>query len=241
MRQHAIAATLWSAPGGLVSFETAGVLWRMEGISTDETHVILAGRRLKSELVVVHRTGDLLPADIARLGPIALTSPLRTAIDLAAVVDADTLEIAIESALRRRLFSPGQLRWRADALTGTGRPGSTTLRKLLSRRGLGRTDSAPEVETAQILEAAGLGRPERQYEVRAAGRFVAQVDLAYPDARIAFEYDSDTWHAGVRRRHRDADRRNRLRAAGWTVIEVTPAQLRDPASLVDLVRRLLAA
>jgi hypothetical protein len=55
------------------------------------------------------------------------------------------------------------------------------------------------------------------------------------------EYDSDAWHTGVTRRHRDADRRNRLRALGWTVVEVTPATLRDPGSFVALVRSLLAA
>ena len=38
--------------------------------------------------VTVHHTTDLLPADVGRRGPIAVTSPLRTAIDLAGVVDA---------------------------------------------------------------------------------------------------------------------------------------------------------
>jgi len=66
-----------------------------------------------------------------------VTSALRTAIDLAAVLDAEALEIAIESALRRRLFSVGQLRWRAEALMGKGRSGSVALRSLLDSRELG--------------------------------------------------------------------------------------------------------
>jgi hypothetical protein len=44
--------------------------------------------------------------DRARRGPIAVTSSLRTAIDLAGVVDADALEIAIESGLRRDSSRP---------------------------------------------------------------------------------------------------------------------------------------
>jgi very-short-patch-repair endonuclease len=242
LRQRAMAAVLWSAPDGLVSHLTAGALWRLDDVAAERVHVLLPrSRRLKSDDVVVHRTGDLLPADIGRLGPIPVTSPLRTVIDLAAVLDADALEVAIESALRRGLFSPGQLRWRAGLLLGTGRPGSETLRRLLDQRGLGRSASAPEVDLGRLLEQVGFGRPERQYVVRAQGRFVARVDLAYPEHRIALEYDSDRWHAGVRRRHADAQRRNRLRAVGWTVIEVTPDHLRDPEPLLATLRTLLAA
>jgi very-short-patch-repair endonuclease len=241
-RQFATAATLWSAPEGLVSHDTAGVLWRLEGIKASQTHLTLpATRRLTSSRLVVHRARDLLPVDVAYLGPIRLTSPLRTAIDLAALVDAATLEIAIESALRRRLFSVGQLRWRAGLLMGTGRTGSPKLRTLLDRRGLGRTESGWEVKVSQLLEESGLDAPVRQHVVRAGGRVVARVDLAYPDRRVAIEYDSDAWHSGVDRRHRDAERRNRLRALGWTVVEVTPAQLRAPAQLLEVLRAVLAA
>lgn len=81
----------------------------------------------------------------------------------------------------------------------------------------------------------------RQHSIRSHGREIARVDLAYPEHRIAVEYDSDRWHTGVGRRHRDAACRNRLRGLGWTVIEVTPPQLRDPAGLVAVVEAVLAA
>jgi very-short-patch-repair endonuclease len=240
--QAAMAAALWSAPDGLVSFQTAAVLWRFEAITCPGVGSLLPeGRNLRSTKVRVHHTGDVLPADIARRGPIPITSALRTAIDLAAVVDVDTLEVAIESALRRGLFTVGQLRWRADALMGTGRPGSSALRELLARRNFGATDSSWEVRTEQVLVAAGFPAPTRQYRIKAGGKEVARVDLAYPEARVALEYDSDQWHSGTSRRHKDAARRNRLRALGWTVLEVTPAQLRTPAELLRQVSLVLAA
>ena len=175
-----MAAAWWSAPDGLVSHPTAAQLWGFEGITGDDVHITLAtSRNIRSELVIVHCTKERLPADVGWRGPIPATSALRTAIDLAGVVDAGALEIAIESALRRRLFTVGQLRWRAEAL--------------------------------------------------------AHVDLAYPDARVVLEYDSDQWHSGVGRRHRDAQRRNAIRALGWTVIEITPADLKESGRLLELV------
>ncbi len=124
---------------------------------------------------------------------------------------------------------------------GTGRPGSTALRQLLESHDLGETESSWEVRTAQVLEGAGLGRPARQRHIRANGKTIARADLAYPEARLVIEYDSDRWHHGVTRRHDDAARRNALRTHGWTVLEVTSAQLRRPAQLVEQIRLLLAA
>jgi very-short-patch-repair endonuclease len=236
-----MAASLWSAPDGLVSHDTAAVIWGFDGITQRALHVTTPrGRHLRRSDVVVHRVDNLLPVDVATCGPISITSPLRTAVDLAGVVGRAALELAIESALRRGLFSPGQLRWRATGLMGTGRRGSEQLRRLLDERSLGRSESAPEVELARVLERGGLGAPIRQFPVRVNGRLVARVDLAYPDARVAIEYDSDAWHSGVARRHKDAERRNRLRALGWTVVEITSAMLRAPDALVGLVRGLLA-
>jgi very-short-patch-repair endonuclease len=54
---------------------------------------------------------------------------------------------------------------------------------------------------------------------------IARVDLAYPDLRIAVEYDSGRWHSGRRRRESDLERRNRLTAVGWRVVHVTASQL----------------
>jgi very-short-patch-repair endonuclease len=241
-RQLAMAATIWSAPDGLVSHETAAVLWGFEGIQTRSVHLTVpTGRRLRSPTVKVHRTGDLLPADFGWCGPIAVTSALRTAIDLAGLVVPEVLEIAIESGLRRGLFTVGQLRWRADALMGTGRRGSSELRVLLDRHDLGRTDSSWEVRTAQLLERAGLGAPVRQHPIYDHGREIARADLAYPDAHLVIEYDSDQWHSGTARRHNDAARRNQLRALGRTVIEVTPATLRQPKQFLTAIETVLAA
>jgi very-short-patch-repair endonuclease len=124
---------------------------------------------------------------------------------------------------------------------GTGRRGSNALRELIARRGLGSTESGWEVRTEQVLVGAGFAAPRRQYSVRHHGKEIARVDFAYPEARVVLEYDSDTWHAGTMRRHRDAARRNQLRALGWTVIEVTASQLRHPAQLIAAVSAILAA
>ena len=125
------------------------------------------------------------------------------------------LEVAIESALRRRLFSVGQLRWRAEPAGRHGPSRERLARAPCSTRA--DPDSAGVVgrcDSRVPWNGAGLGTPARQHPVRAGSRVIATVDLAYPKAQVAIEYDSDQWHHGVARRHRDVERRNRLRGGG---------------------------
>jgi very-short-patch-repair endonuclease len=63
------------------------------------------------------------------------------------------------------------------------------------------------------------------------------VDFGWPEAKVAVEYEG-LWHGAVQQVARDRRRLNALRAAGWTVVFVTAADLRDP---VRLVAQLAAA
>jgi hypothetical protein len=236
-RQRAIAASL--SLGGIVSHQSAGRLWALEGVDTRDVHVTVDADRSRAiDGVAVHRTSDLLPADRSSVYGIAVTSPLRTVIDLAAHLDLAALEIATEDALRRKLFTTGQLEWRVGLRRRRGVAGATALRRLLDRH-LGDTDSRWEVRVAQILRVAGLPEPVRQLPV-ATPSGTRYVDLGYPGPPIVvIEYDSDRWHSGTARRHADAGRRNALRLAGCVVVEVTPALVRRPAELVATVRAAL--
>jgi very-short-patch-repair endonuclease len=79
-----------------------------------------------------------------------------------------------------------------------------------------------------------------QFRVFDAEGFVARVDLAYPELRIAIEYDG-LWHAERHAFLDDRRRLNRLVAAGWVVLHVTADDLRRPDVLVARLRTLRAA
>lgn len=72
---------------------------------------------------------------------------------------------------------------------------------------------------------AGVPAPVSQYVIRdAAGGFLARVDLAWPDRRVALEYDG-VWHADAVQLRADRRRLNRLTAAGWIILHVTADRL----------------
>ena len=68
------------------------------------------------------------------------------------------------------------------------------------------------------------------------------IDLAIPEAKLALEYDSNEFHAGVRSLNSDSARRNDLIDDGWTVLTITYDQLSTVARtdrLAEIIARRL--
>jgi very-short-patch-repair endonuclease len=85
---------------------------------------------------------------------------------------------------------------------------------------------------------SSLPPPVAQYRVIHRGSEVARVDFAWPDKKIAVEYDG-LWHAEEGQFAKDRRRLNRLREAGWTVVFVTAADLYSPRMLIARIAAAL--
>ncbi|MFD0784884.1 endonuclease domain-containing protein [Micromonospora azadirachtae] len=87
-------------------------------------------------------------------------------------------------------------------------------------------ESRPESRLRVRLVRAGLPRPVTQHVITRAGRFVARVDLAWPEFKIAIEYDG-LWHLDPEQFHRDRQRLNRILGDDWIVLHVTSKRMRE--------------
>lgn len=119
-----------------------------------------------------------------------------------------------------------------------GSPGSARASWALTRIRRG-VDSIMETRLRLTLVRAGLPEPEVDAEVITAGR-AFHVDLAYPELRIAIEYEGDQHRTDQLRFRRDITRREALEATGWRVIRVTVDDLRDPRALASRIRAVIA-
>jgi hypothetical protein len=190
-------------------------------------------RRARQSRVIVHETKALDARDVTVVRGIAVTTVERTLFDLGGVCRPRLVELALENALRRGLTTETELSETVRRVSRRGRSGGPTLRNLLAARDPGRRPTESEMETrlVQAIRAHGLPEPTTQHEVWQGSAFVARVDVAYPDERIAIEYDSDEFHSGRAATGRDRQRRHRLVAAGWLPIDVGPADLRNGGAL----------
>ena len=99
----------------------------------------------------------------------------------------------------------------------------------------GLAESPMESWTLLALVDGGLPVPVQQFSITdLAGRELYRLDFAWPELRVAVEYDGYAAHEG--RRDRDAARDEDLRRRGWTVIRASADDLADPARVIEAVR-----
>jgi very-short-patch-repair endonuclease len=162
-----------------------------------------------------------------------LAHPCRMAFDLAARVPLTVAVGRLDAVVRAGLLDVDTL---AAWLRGRRDNDVVAVRAAVAMVD-GRAESLPESALRVELALAGIATVP-QHTVTHLGRFVARVDLAVPDRRVAIEYDG-AWHA--LREQLEADRRRlaALREAGWVVVHVTASMLRDPGQVVGTVQRAL--
>jgi hypothetical protein len=234
--QRVQAAVLAAGPDAAAGGRTAARLWQLEAIHTEKIEIIVPSARVvRLQDVTAYRRP---PFDVVTVRGIRRTTPPQTIIHLAGLVGPLELEIALDDALRRRMFSPRTLLCRLEILGTQGRTGAGTLRALLLDRTRNPTaGSRFEIRLVRILIAGGEPVPSRQFTIRRAdGTFVARVDLAYPAERLALEYESFRYHSSPRALRAAVRRENGIGEAGWVLRKFTDADLDAPSATVKTVR-----
>jgi very-short-patch-repair endonuclease len=100
-----------------------------------------------------------------------------------------------------------------------------------------RAESRPESLLRVLLLSGGLPQPQVNFPIHAQG-VAFRADLAYPERRLAIEYQGD-YHRDQGQWRADMSRRARLEELGWRVLEVNADDLRRPDELCRRVRILL--
>ncbi|MET8350283.1 MULTISPECIES: hypothetical protein [unclassified Micromonospora] len=167
--------------------------------------------------------GEIDCGDAVDRAGVRVTSPPRTCWDLARWLDVVEAVVVIDALLANRLIDVPTLR--EYALSRAGRRGWRSLLRAVDLADAG-AESPQESRTRVRLVLAGLPRPQTQWIVADQGRFVARLDLAWPQFKIAVEYDG-LWHDDPEQFHRDRRRLNRLLGDDWIVVHVTAKRLRD--------------
>jgi very-short-patch-repair endonuclease len=111
--------------------------------------------------------------------------------------------------------------WRILAKSGgRGRKGSALLRALLEERsdGRARSHSRLEIKLDGILRHSAVPRYFRQFEVMTRSGTPADIDFAWPEAKLAVEVDGYRWHSGRQQWQNDMQRQNALAEIGWLVL-----------------------
>jgi hypothetical protein len=190
------------------------------------------------------RRGRLGPGETCVRWKLPCTTPTRTVLDCAGLLDDEALCELLDAALCRKLMQPSRLiRASSRALAASRRPRQVGLDRLERALDVWRSGapagSPPEARLQRKLLEWGFPAAERQVEVRdQSGKLVARADVGIRDWRVLFEYDSDEHH-GPRFWIVDDERRDRIEELGYTLVPVDRFDLRPSSTrLRDLLGKL---
>jgi hypothetical protein len=251
LRQHALeletraaAALLAVGSSGVLSGATAAALYGcVAGADDPDIHVTVPySRRVYSRPGLSVHNGRLGRRDVAvradlpvavldlALADVLCTAPRRRAIacaDQAIGLVADRRRADFRAAVSERLGR------RADRR-------GTTRAEVLLNVATGLAESPPESWLLLLIADNGFPLPTAQHEVLdRLGQVIYRLDLAWPDVRIALEYDGFDAHEG--KAADDAERDHRLGGRGWIVVRATKTDLSEPSSLLSQLRLAFAA
>ena len=225
----AAAHVLDIRPTAWISHATAAALHHFDTFGSVEgpLHITLRrGTYATRPNVVVHTSDDLTIEDRVFIEGLAVTSPVRTIIDIARRESAARLTAVIDGALRDRLITEELQLRRIAQLRSQGRYGVPKLLAVIE--GVEATRGGHtwlERRYLELADSAGLPRPETQRHMgRVDGRLI-RVDCYYPDVDVVVELLGYRWHRSRSQMTRDAERVNRLQLDGRLVLQFTYDQV----------------
>lgn len=237
----ATAASLWAGRASAISHSSAARLYELLDRDHFPIHVSLVGaKRSPNPRVRVHRVDEELLQDLETVGPVTVTSPRRTLLDLAAVKHF-AFESVLDRALRQGTLRLQDLAALYEERWVRGRKGIAILGAAVRERtpGLGPTQSDMEDLFVRVARRFDLPEPQRQYRVGLSSR-VIHVDFAYPEPKVAIECDGLAWHLSKDAFEKDRRRDIELQMAGWVVLRFTWTRLRwQPEDVAREVREAL--
>jgi hypothetical protein len=241
VRTRAAAALMTTNRDAVICGPTAALLHGCTALTSADTHVLVPYSRnpKKRPGLVVHHGSFYKDQIVALDGLRVLSFPQVIADLLCLAIPADALAVGDE-ALRMaeprcddfRKIVADRIRARPDPRGGVR---GTFLWQLASPR----AESPTESWTRLLLIEQGFPLPEVNFSILSpAGQEIFRLDLAWPELRIAVEYDGHAFHAG--REEHDEARDENLRRRGWIVVHAKAADLADPTRFLAELRAAFA-
>ena len=241
--QEGLAAVLSAGPTALVSHQSALALVGVGSPSAMPHLTVAPTASARTPRVVLHRSAVPF-VDRSSVGCIPTTTPARSLVDSASLVDRHQLAELVDGVICGGLAQPSAILGAARrSQAQPGRKGVPLLRSVLGPWFQGIQPGSPaEVRLLRRLDDWGFPAPISQVRVRSeAGEVIAAIDLGWPGRKVGLEYDGEQAHS-PRHLASDIAREERLRALGWRIERVDKHDLRPSSTrLRDLLMSLLYA
>jgi very-short-patch-repair endonuclease len=234
------AGALWAGDGATLVGHAAAAWWGLTDRRPDTITVAVGpdgGHTPPPGIRAVRRSVDW--SDREKVDGVWVVRRSFAALEAAASLGLVEGARLLDRALQRRHLGVAPLR---EALRDMGQRHGVRLARRLVELAEGGARSEAERDAVRLLRRARITgwTPNLVVDLPGFGR--VELDLAFPEHRVAVEIDGWAFHRDVDRFRRDGVRQNEVVIGGWRVIRVTWYELQEnPHYFPDVVRRALAA
>jgi very-short-patch-repair endonuclease len=232
-----MAALLTCGESATLSHRTAATIWQLRTDPILPIDVITAtGHGRKHARITTHRT-RLYAFDALVIDGLRVTTPSRTIVDLAAMLEGRALRDVVERAQDLRRFDPEDLHATLSRLPR--RKGTRRLADLLSLLQPDEDNARSDLERLflALTRRARLPKPVANHRIADRAR-----DFAWPEQRLVVETDGYRYHSTRWARRRDNRRDRELTALGWRPVRFTFEEIAfEPAAVANELAGLLRA
>ncbi len=215
---RAQSAWLWSRRRGIVAGRSASALHGAKWVNDQAPAELLYDYRRPP--AGVRTWSDRVEDDeVSSLTGIPVTTPARTALDLACRYPVPRSVAAIDALVRATKLKMADVDLLAERYKG--RRGIRRVRIALPLVDAG-AESPRETWLRLLLIRAGFPPPRTQILVHDEyGQLVAVLDMGWEDIKLAVEYDGDHHRTDRRQFNKDIRRAEALADLGWVDLRVT--------------------
>jgi hypothetical protein len=220
---------------------TAAAAYGFDTEDTRDLHVLnpRSGLLRESDGLFVHRREG---APLEVVDGRAATAPAWTAVEVARGLRRPRALATLDAALRSRTCDRRQLSEAGAAQAG--RRGIVHVRELIPLADA-RAESPMESEARLVMIDANLPAPTLQFEIVDCSLRTWRIDFAWPDFKVAVEYEGFDFHSSPDDLRRDRQKRAALHELDWTVIGIVADDVRrrpyEMARLIDIALTRSAA
>ena len=239
-RRNLLRSVLASWPGAVASHESAAVLHEFPYVRSNKvvaSHHSRTTHRFPG--VEIRRTHDLDAWHVTSVDGMRTTTIARTVVDLARDRGPRLIGRIMDGLIAEGRVELFEIEAVVESVARRGKPGMRTMRSALAKR-TGETGNGSVLEQRgrRLLAEVGLPAPVAEYPIPwSVGR---RFDDAYPEAKLAIEWDSRKYHGQLAAFEADRARDRDAAINGWTVLRFTWDDVtRHPRRVVESVSLLL--
>jgi hypothetical protein len=230
-----LAAVLACGTDAVLSHRAAAVLHGFPGLRRVRPEVTTPHTDLpRVDGFDVHRAVRLRPFEVGVVNGIPVTAKGKTALDLCAVSSLERASEVIAEAVITKVLRPEVLLAAIERSGGQGRRGTRALRAVCEQLDeLDGLESVLELHGARALASANVPSGIAQFDLVCDDGRSVRFDRAWPEVRLAVDFDGKRWHGTPARKRATRARHESIVASdwahliyGWSDVHDTPADMR---------------